>query len=101
MAARATCVRNLLLGRDSGMKITFEATDADANLRSRGASSATCSIALDTEKAVLDGRDEFLRSPQIVRVVCFVAPRHRDHNAVMEIVIPERVQAITVLDLVV
>src|SRR5580692_7160013 len=46
------------------------------------------------KKPVLHSGDEFLRFPRIVRVVGFVASGERHHGAVMEIVVPQRVQAV-------
>src|SRR5262249_49759375 len=49
------------------------------------------------EVAVFDRRNKLLRLAQIVRVIGFLAPGHRDHRAVMEIVVPERVNSATAL----
>src|SRR5215475_4818677 len=47
------------------------------------------------KEAVFDGRDELLRFSQVIGVIGFVAPGHRDHRAMMEIVVPERVNPVT------
>src|SRR5262245_8228991 len=46
---------------------------------------------------VLDRGDELLRFAEVVGVIGFVPPGHRHHRAVVEIVIPERVDPITAL----
>ena len=47
--------------------------------------------------AVLEGGDQFLRGAQIIGVIGFVAPGDGDHGAVVEVVVPEHVQAIAAL----
>src|SRR5262245_5726707 len=47
--------------------------------------------------AVFDRLDDLRGLAQIVGVVGFVAPGHRHHRAVMEIVVPERVNSVTAL----
>ena len=47
--------------------------------------------------AILEGGDEFLRRAQIIRVIGFLASGHGDHGAVVEVVVPEHVQAIATL----
>ena len=49
------------------------------------------------EVAVLDRRDELLRRAEVVGVVGLVVAGQRDHGAVVEVVVPERVEAIAAL----
>src|SRR6202162_5319964 len=47
--------------------------------------------------AILHGRNEFLGCPQIVGVISFSAAAERNHRGVMEIVVPQTIQAIAAL----
>src|SRR5438477_5812855 len=44
--------------------------------------------------AVLRRRNEFLRRPQVIRVIRFSSSSQRDDGAVMEIVIPNRIEVV-------
>src|SRR5689334_10289856 len=46
------------------------------------------------EKAVLRGRDKFLRPPAVIVIITGVAAGQSDDRGVMEVVVPERVQTV-------